>query len=106
MNQRFLDYSRVIAVMAQQEALDADVAVQFCKSILPQLMAELEVLQHLADTKLSSVFTAPATVEPQPADCKATICSSRWGKQRQEDAPEAPKKPRKARKRTNARRKA
>ena len=102
MQQRFIDYSRVVSVMAQQNVLHPDMAVEFCGNILPQLIAELEVLQRLADTKLGSVFTVDApAVEPPAAECEATVCSSRWGKA-ETPAPKA-KKAKKAKRTRKAR---
>lgn len=76
--------------MAQQDVLPADAAVAFCGKVLPQLIAELEVLQRLTDTKFSSLF-APQQEEPPVVVV--------------EPQPEKPsKKPRKARKPRNARR--
>lgn len=96
MQQRFIDYSRVVSVMAQQNVLHPDMAVAFCGNVLPQLIAELEVLQRLADTKFGSVFTIDApVVEPAVEACAATVCSSRWGKA-DKPAPKA-KKAKKAR---------
>lgn len=103
MQQRFIDYSRVVSVMAQQNVLHPDMAVAFCGNVLPQLIAELEVLQRLADTKFGSVFTTvDAPAAETPASCEATVCSSRWGKA-DRPAPKAKKakRTRKARKPKN-----
>lgn len=67
MEQRYLDYARVVAVMAQQRVLLPDMAMAFCANVLPQILAEMEVLHRLADTKFGAAFTvdeAPAAEPP------------------------------------------
>jgi hypothetical protein len=101
MNQKLLDYSRVISVMAQQDVLGSDVADHFCKAVLPQLLAELDVMARLADVRIAAALDIPQPVAPQePQECEATVCSSRWAKN-QEKVPA--KKAKKARKKTRAR---
>ena len=53
--------------MAQQEVLEDGVATQFCGTILPQLIAEIEVLQRLADAKFPAAFADPVAPVEQPA---------------------------------------
>lgn len=88
MDPRYLDYSRVVSVLAQQEVLANDVAQTFCRSALPLLIAEMEVLQRLVDTKFSGVFPEPPVVEAEPVPQPAS----------------KPRKPRKSRKTRNAKR--
>jgi hypothetical protein len=75
MDEKLIDYTRVVALMAQQDVLEEKTAVQFCKAVLPQLLAELEVMSRVAQSAhsfLASISPAPkpepvAVAPPQPA---------------------------------------
>lgn len=93
--ERFLDIAQRVSANAQEDTLSPDIAVQFCKWVLPALLVELEVAKRVSE-RLDSAFPVP----PQ-ADCGATICSSRWHKQEkapQKAAKRAAKKSRRKRK--------
>lgn len=92
MQQRYIDYSRVVAVMAQQDVLPDDVAQQFCKEALPRLIAELDVLSRMADAKFASVLTVP--VEPPAVAAEPDMSPKKSAKKRRNSS---------ARKQTNAR---
>jgi hypothetical protein len=79
MQQRYIDYSRVVAVMAQQDVLPDDVAQQYCKEALPRLIAELDVLSRLADAKFASVLTVPVE---QPAPVEQDMSPTKPAKKR------------------------
>ena len=64
MDTRYLDYSRVISVMAQQGVLSPEVGQQFCEVVLPQLVAELEVMLRVAEDRWAAAISAPPAVEP------------------------------------------
>jgi hypothetical protein len=66
MDQKLIDYSRVVAVMAQQDALEGEMSLHFCKAILPHLLAEMDVLTRLADAKFASVLNVSAPAVPAP----------------------------------------
>jgi len=68
MQQKYIDYSRVVAVMAQQDVLPDDVAQQYCREALPRLIAELDVLSRMADTKFASVMAVPVERQPAPVE--------------------------------------
>lgn len=68
MQQRYIDYSRVVAVMAQQDVLPDDVAQQYCREALPRLIAELDVLSRLADAKFASVLDVQVEQQPTPVE--------------------------------------
>lgn len=62
MDPKYIEYSRVVAVMAQQGVLSTDVAQRFCAEAVPQLVAEIEVLQRLTEHLWSEAIAAP----PEP----------------------------------------
>lgn len=97
MNEKLLDYARLIAMAAAQQKLPADMAMLFCRDGVPLLLAELEVLTRVNDrfeAAIADHAAAPA------AECDATICSNRWTP---EVAPTVPAK--KKRRRAKAKRK-
>jgi hypothetical protein len=72
MDEKLIDYTRVVALMAQQDVLEAQTAVHFCKAVLPQLLVELEVMRRVAQNAnafLGSIAPQPqeATPEQEPA---------------------------------------
>lgn len=81
---RDIAVARTVVAYANAGSLGHDVAVNFCKGILPRLLVELELAARV-DARLAAMF-------PEPKPCEATICSGRWGKKA--DA-EKPKKARK-----------
>lgn len=92
MNEKLIAYSRLVAIAAAQNRLDAESALTFCAQAVPQLLAELEVL-----SRVNAKFETVLQLSPQPEQkpCEATICSDRW-KSPEQPAPEKPKrKPRK-----------
>ena len=68
MQQKYIDYSRVVAVMAQQDVLPDDVAQQYCREALPRLIAELDVMSRLVDDKFTSALTVPVEQQPAPVE--------------------------------------
>jgi hypothetical protein len=92
MNEKLIAYSRLVAIAASQRQLDAETAMMFCSDVVPQLLAELEVLTRV-NAKFESVLQLTPQPEQQP--CEATICSDRW---KQPEQPAAEKKARKPRK--------
>jgi len=68
MQQKYIDYSRVVAVMAQQDVLPDDVAQQFCREALPRLIAELDVMSRLVDDKFTSALTVPVEQPSVPVE--------------------------------------
>lgn len=71
---KLVSLSSEIAAQAGAEALSPEAAMQFCRLVLPHLLAELEVSRRV-DERLASMFPVP---QPEPAPCEATVCSSRW----------------------------
>jgi hypothetical protein len=69
MDEKLIDYTRVVALMAQQDVLEEKTAVQFCKAVLPQLLAELEVMSRVAQSAHS--FLASLHSEPKPEQAAA-----------------------------------
>lgn len=98
MNQKLLDYSRLVSVMAQQDVLGEGAAMQFCQQVLPQLLAALDVMLRLQDDRITSAIEVPAA---PPKECEATVCSSRWSKKKKDTVPA--KQAKKARKKPRAR---
>lgn len=70
MDEKLIDYTRVVALMAQQDLLEEKAAVQFCKAILPQLLAELEVMSRVAQSAHSFLASLPAPTQPEPPATK------------------------------------
>jgi hypothetical protein len=68
MDQKLIDYSRVVAVMGQQDVLSHEMAQHFCQAILPHLLSELDVLTRLADAKFASVLDVPVQPAPEPVE--------------------------------------
>jgi len=70
---------------AQAGTLDADSALKFCTSLLPQLLVELEIARRVED-RLAAVFPPPvqetvdAPVEPAPPKPARRTRKARKGK--------------------------
>jgi hypothetical protein len=92
MNEKLLAYSRLVAIAAAQNRLDAEAALTFCAQAVPQLLAELEVLSRV-NAKFETVLQL--TPQPEAKPCEATICSDRWKKPEPAAAVKKPRKPRK-----------
>lgn len=67
---QFIALAHGVSSHAATGTLAADTALQFCRVVLPALLAELEIAQRVSE-RLESAF-------PVAAACEATICSSRW----------------------------
>ena len=65
MDEKLIDYTRVVALMAQQDVLESQTAVHFCKSVLPQLLVELEVMRRVAQN--ANAFLGSLAPQPQDA---------------------------------------
>jgi hypothetical protein len=65
MNEKLIAYSRLVAIAASQRQLDAETAMMFCSDVVPQLLAELEVLTRV-NAKFESVLQLTPQPEPQP----------------------------------------
>lgn len=86
MDKKYLDYARVVSVMAQQGALlDEAIAQQFCAEVVPVLISEIEVLERMVNARADAAIPAPP--------CEATVCSSRWVEQKPEKATKKKAKP-------------
>jgi hypothetical protein len=95
MHEKLIAYARLISIAAVQQKLDAENAIAFCASAVPQLLAELEVLSRVNE-KFEAALQIAVPAEPKP--CEATICSSRWRGGDREPLVKPAKKVRKARK--------
>lgn len=63
MDDKILDYCRVVALMAQQDVLEEKTAIHFCGSLLPQLITELEIMRRVVQQS----FPVPAPAQPEEA---------------------------------------
>lgn len=63
MEEKLVDYARIVALMAQEGVLEETTAVNFCKLVVPQLIAELEIMRRVAQ----AAFPVPAPAQPEPA---------------------------------------
>jgi hypothetical protein len=98
--EKLIAYSRLVAIAAAQSQLDADHALTFCRDAVPKLLAEMEVLSRVSE-RMELLFPQ------QTALCEATICSSRWSRQKaSEPKPEAQATPKRRSKRTKRARRA
>lgn len=69
MDEKLLEYSRLISTASQQEQLGADHALAFCQKVLPQLLAEIEILSRVQarmDAVFETVLSAPAEIVAPP----------------------------------------
>jgi hypothetical protein len=74
MDDKALHYSRVISVMAQQDALEPDAAITFCRVFLPQMLAELDVLNRMVSQRVDLWTERAAEVPlPPPAPTPAPV---------------------------------
>lgn len=82
---RFLDIAQRVSASAQQDTLSPDIAVQFCKWVLPALLVELEVAKRVSD-RLDASFPTPEPVVVESVKPKArkTKAAKRPRKKRKE----------------------
>lgn len=74
MNEKLIAYARLVAIAASQQQLSDEVAQLFCKDAIPQLLAEIEVLNRVNqrfDALLAPPKPEPAPVAPKPKAIKA-----------------------------------
>lgn len=64
MNEKLIAYARLVAIAASQQQLSDEVAQLFCKDAVPQLLAEIEVLNRV-NAKFDALL-APQQPEPVP----------------------------------------
>jgi hypothetical protein len=73
MDAQELDYARMVSLMAAQGILRHADAIEFCSTVLPSLLSELEILEGVAN-RLSQMIAAAISPpkeeapEPQPAE--------------------------------------
>ena len=64
MNEKLIAYARLVAIAASQQQLSDEVAQLFCKDAVPQLLAEIEVLNRV--NQRFDALLAPSKPEPAP----------------------------------------
>jgi len=85
---KLVSYARIIALMAQEGVLEPDAAMTFCRAIVPQLLAELEIMRGVVARAWAQLSSTSELAEGPPPPLTAPAAPS------QPPAPASPKRQR------------
>jgi len=67
--ENIVDYARIVSLMANSDLLDESTANQFCRDVLPRLLAELEVMSRVSQGQrlfTDALATKQSDAQPEP----------------------------------------